>query len=74
MLNLGGYDVLSLLAVEGGQSLQDHVVGLGGPGSKDDFARVSVDEIGDLLACSFHSLGPVPSVLVSFRVRVAVVL
>ena len=48
VLNLGGDQVFAFGRVEMRRALDSQVVGLGGTGGPDDFARVGIDQVSDL--------------------------
>mmetsp|Transcript_36948 Transcript_36948/g.119180 ORF Transcript_36948/g.119180 Transcript_36948/m.119180 type:complete len:498 (-) Transcript_36948:48-1541(-) len=71
VLRLCGDDVFLLSAVEGGDALDRHVVGLGGAGGEEDLLGVRVDELRDLLAGLLCSILCIPAVGMAAAVRVA---
>ena len=71
VLGLDRDDVLAALGVEIRRALDGQVVGLGGAGGPDDFARIGVDQPGDLGAGVFHGLFGLPAEGVAARGRVA---
>ena len=72
MLGLDGDEVLALGAcVELGRALDGQIVRFGRAGGPDDFLRVSIDQLGDLLACFFDGLFRLPAEGVRARGGVA---
>src|SRR5471032_1151278 len=71
VLGLDGDDVLALGLVELRRAFDGQVVALGGAGGPDDFARVGVDEGGDVAARFFNSFFSGPAVHMAARRRIA---
>ncbi|MCY1172415.1 hypothetical protein D9M73_125500 [compost metagenome] len=61
VLNLGGDQVLALGGIEMCRTLDCQVVGFGGTGGPDDFARVGVDQVSDLTTSVFNGLFSFPA-------------
>ncbi len=74
VLGLDRDDVLAAFGVEVGCALDGQVVGFGGAGGPDDFARVGIDQLGDFFAGAFDGLFGLPAKRVAARGRVAKVL
>src|SRR5690606_15232862 len=71
VLDLRGDDVLALAGVEMRRALDCEVVGLGGTTGPDDFARVGIDQLGDLTTSILHRFFGFPAKYVRARSRVA---
>ena len=72
VLGLGGDNVVLFGLVEMGDTLDGHVVGLGGTRSEDDFFGVSANEIGNMFSTLLDPFFGLPAVGMGSRVRIAV--
>ncbi|MNI77525.1 hypothetical protein D3C73_1338250 [compost metagenome] len=70
MLDLGGDDVLALGLIEVRDALECEVVGLGGTAGPDDFARIGVDQFGNLATTVLDRFLGFPAKDVGARSRV----